>query len=238
MVRFQLFAGFSLDLGDVPFNICLVNGTTAIYLRVSTANGSQSTDSQEREVRQYCAARGWNEVEVFKDHLSGAKASRPELDRMVGELRHGRIARVACLKLDRLGRSLTHLALIIGEMKTRGVPLICTSQGIDTSDDNPCGKLQLGVLMAVAEFERGIIVERVRSGLANAKSKGVRLGRPATLQHRREAVLALKAKGLGLRRIAKELKMPVSSVAKVVKESQPAAKNERAPLEGGAASVR
>lgn len=196
-----------------------MNGSTAIYLRVSTANGSQSTDSQEREVRQYCASRGWTDTEVFADHLSGAKDSRPELDRMLGEMRRGRIARVACYKLDRLGRSLSHLALTIGEMKTRGVPLICTSQGIDTSDDNPCGKLQLGVLMAVAEFEKGLIVERVKSGLAAAKAKGVRLGRPATLQHRREEVLALSAKGLGPRRIARELKMPPSSVAKILATS-------------------
>ena len=173
-------------------------------------------------------------MEVFEDHLSGTKSSRPELDRMMGELRRGRIARVACYKLDRLGRSLSHLVLLIGEMKTRGVPLICTSQGIDTSDDNPCGKLQLGVLMAVAEFERGIIVERVKSGLAAAKAKGVRLGRPPTLHNRRGEVLALKAEGLGLRRIAKELKMPISSVAKVVGASASTPENKEAPLQGGA----
>jgi len=85
---------------------------------------------------------------------SGAETSRPELDRLMANLRAGRIERVVCFKLDRLGRSLTHLALVLDEMNRLRVPLVCTSQGIDTSDDNPAGKLQLGVLMAVAEFER------------------------------------------------------------------------------------
>src|SRR6058998_2325246 len=83
-----------------------------------------------------------------------------------------------------LGRSLTHLALILDEISRLKVPLIASSQGIDTSEENPAGKLQLGVLMAVAEFERGIIRERVNAGLAAAKSRGVRLGRPGTISGR------------------------------------------------------
>jgi DNA invertase Pin-like site-specific DNA recombinase len=73
------------------------------------------------------------------------------------------------------------------------VPLVTSSQGIDTSDDNPAGRLQLGVLMAVAEFERGIIKERVNAGLAAAKARGVQLGRPATINGRAAEVQKLKA---------------------------------------------
>ena len=197
-----------------------MNDKTAIYVRVSTANGTQTTDSQEHEVKRYCSARGWTDLEIYDDRMSGAKSSRPELDRMVQNMRDGKIARVACYKLDRMGRSLTHLALIIDEMNRLQVPLICTSQGIDTSDNNPCGKFQLGVLMAVAEFEREIIRERVNSGLAAARAKGVRLGRPATLQRRREDVLELRKQGRGLREIARELKMPPSSVAKLLKDAK------------------
>ena len=80
------------------------------------------------------------------------------------DMRAGQIERLVCFKLDRLGRSLTHLALILDEMNRLKVPLICIAQGIDTSTDNPAGRLQLGVLMAVAEFERGIIKERVNAG--------------------------------------------------------------------------
>lgn len=197
-----------------------MNGTTAIYVRVSTNNGSQTTDSQLGEVRKYCELRGWTETEVFEDHVSGGKASRPALDRMMKAMRMGTLARVVCWKLDRLGRSLTHLALVIDEMTRLQIPLICSSQGIDTSSESPSGKLQLGVLMAVAEFERSIIKDRVLSGLAAARNRGVRLGRPSTLNKRRDEVLEMKAKGMGVRGIARDLKMPVASVFKLLKEAK------------------
>jgi len=196
-----------------------MNPKTAIYVRVSTNNGSQTTDSQLLEIQKYCEMRGWTETEVFEDHVSGGKASRPALDRMMKAMRMGVLARVVCWKLDRLGRSLTHLALVIDEMTHLQVPLVCTTQGIDTSNGNPVGKFQLGVLMAVAEFERAIIKERVLAGLSAARNRGVRLGRPATLNKRRDEVLELKAKGMGVRGIAREIGMPVASVFKLMKEA-------------------
>ena len=153
---------------------------------------------------------------MYTDKISGAKASRPELDRLTQDMRAGKIERLIVFKLDRLGRSLTHLALILDEMNRLNVPLIASSQGIDTSTENPAAKLQLGVLMAVAEFERGIIKERVNAGLAAAKARGVTLGRPATLGDRTAEVLKLKRNGLGIRAIARELKMAPSSVHKAL----------------------
>jgi DNA invertase Pin-like site-specific DNA recombinase len=132
-------------------------------------------------------------------------------------IRAGKIERLIVYKLDRLGRSLTHLALILDELNRLKVPLIASSQGIDTSDDNPAGRLQLGVLMAVAEFERGIIKERVNAGLAAAKARGVQLDRPATINGRAHEVRRLKAQRLGLRAIARELQMPPSSVHKALR---------------------
>ena len=187
---------------------------TAVYIRVSTEG--QRTDSQEREVKRHCQLRGWKSPVTYTDKISGAKASRPELDRLMQDMRAGRIERLVVYKLDRLGRSLTHLALILDEMNRLRVPLIASSQGIDTSTDNPAGKLQLGVLMAVAEFERGIIRERVNAGLSAAKARGVTLGRPSTLCDRSAEVLKLKKQGLGLRAIARELKMAPSSVHKAL----------------------
>lgn len=201
-------------------NKCFMNSKTAIYVRVSTNNGSQTTDSQLMEVKKYCDMRGWTETEVYEDHVSGGKASRPALDRMMKHMRSGALARCVCWKLDRLGRSLTHLALVIDEMTRLQIPLICSSQGIDTSSESPSGKLQLGVLMAVAEFERSIIKDRVLSGLAAARNRGVRLGRPSTLQKRRDDVLELRNQGKGVREIARELKMPPASVFKLLKEAQ------------------
>jgi hypothetical protein len=82
--------------------------------------------------------------------MSGASATRPALDRLLKDMRAGKLERVVCYKLDRMGRSLTHLALIIDEMARLNVPLICTTQGIDTSEGNLCGKFQLAVLMEMA----------------------------------------------------------------------------------------
>jgi DNA invertase Pin-like site-specific DNA recombinase len=164
----------------------------------------------------YCRTRGWADPTVFVEKESGAKTSRPKLDALMKDLRRGLFSRVVCYKLDRLGRSLTHLALLLDEMNRLGVSLICSSQGIDTSGDNPAGRLQLGVLMAVAEFERSLIRERVNSGLRAAKARGVKLGRPGTLAGRAEEVCRLNASGLGIRGIARALNMPPSSVSKVL----------------------
>ena len=205
---------FVLELTGAPQNTSFMDKTTAVYMRVSTQG--QSTRSQRGELQKYCQMRGWRDLRFYEEKMSGAATSRPELDRMVQDMRAGSIERLVCYKLDRLGRSLTHLALILDEMNRLRIPLICSSQGIDTSDDSPCGKFQLAVLMAVAEFERGIIRERVRSGLAAAKARGVKLGRPATLMHRVNDVMALKAKGLGVCAISRELKMPLSSVHKIL----------------------
>ena len=91
---------------------------TAIYIRVSTEG--QRTDSQEREVKRHCQLRGWKNLSIYTDKISGAKASRPELDRLMQDMRAGKIDRLVVYKLDRLGRSLTHLALILDEMNRLG----------------------------------------------------------------------------------------------------------------------
>src|SRR5262245_23325730 len=186
---------------------------TAIYTRVST--DKQSHDSQLVELRGYCERRGWRDVAEYGDRISGAKFTREGLDKLMADVRRGRLATVVCFKLDRLGRSLAHLAQIVAELTSHDVALICTSQGIDTSDNNPAGRLQLGVLMAVAEFERAIIQERVNAGLRAAKARGVKLGRKPTLLQHRETVQRLLGEGKGIRAIAREIGLPVSSVHKV-----------------------
>src|SRR5512136_924667 len=154
----------------------------AIYTRVST--DKQTDDSQLGELRDYCRRRGWLDVAEYRDVASGARFTRDGLERLLGDVRRRRLDLVVCFKLDRLGRSLPHLAQLVAELAAHGVALVCTSQGIDTSNDNPAGRLQLGVLMAVAEFERGIIRERVNAGLAAARQRGVQLGRPTTINRR------------------------------------------------------
>jgi DNA invertase Pin-like site-specific DNA recombinase len=149
----------------------------AIYARVSTED--QNLDSQLQNCREWCARMNLEPVE-YLDKASGVKASRHALDQLMTDVRRGRVKVVVCFKLDRLGRSLVHLAQMIGEFDDHGTALVCPSQGIDTRGDNPAGRLQMHVLMAVAEFERSLIRERTRAGLASARARGVKLGRPRT----------------------------------------------------------
>lgn len=192
-----------------------MNRATAIYVRVSTLE--QKHDSQLKELKDYCALRRWDDPVVYAEHQSGACVTRPKLERLMADVRGGKVERVICFKLDRLGRSLSHLALLLDELTRHRVALICTTQGIDTSSDSAVGKLQLGVLMAVAQFERSLIVERVNAGLRAAKARGVRLGRPASLHQHLDAVRTLKRRGLGVRAIGRELRLPPSSVCKALK---------------------
>lgn len=148
----------------------------AIYLRVST--DGQSCDSQRAETEAVAMQKGFSEVEVYRDTASGAKFTRRGLDALMEGVRKKRFGAVICYKLDRLGRSLPHLAQLIAELDSHGVALIAHGQGIDTSDANPAARLQMHVLLAVAEFERSIIRERVLAGMAAARKKGRLPGRP------------------------------------------------------------
>ena len=187
----------------------------AIYTRVSTEK--QTNESQLNELREYCQRRGWMNVTEYADVISGAKFSRAGLDRLMAEVRRARLDIVVCFKLDRLGRSLAHLAQIVGELTAHRVALVCPSQGIDTSTGNPASQLQLNILMAIAEFERSIIQERVSAGLRAAKANGVKLGRPERLSQHKQRVAALLKDGLGVRAIARELGLPIASTFSLVK---------------------
>ena len=188
----------------------------AVYGRVSTV--VQNHASQLREVRAYVRRR-WPKAEIIEylEKASGAKFSRDALDAMMSEVRKGRIDIIAIYKLDRLGRSLQHLAQLIGELKAHRTALVSTSQGIDTSESNSASRLQMNVLLAVAEFERDAIIERINAGLAAARDRGVKLGRPRTLDGRRADVAKLMKRGLSGRKIANKLKIPVGSVFAVMR---------------------
>jgi putative DNA-invertase from lambdoid prophage Rac len=189
-----------------------------LYLRKSTAD--QRFDSQELQLREYCERRGWKDFQTFSDTAGGAKTDRAGLEKLMAAVRAGKVSRLIVYKLDRMGRSLTHLALILDELQRHGVALIATSQGIDTGNENPAGRLQLNVLMAVAQFEREIIRDRVNSGIAAARKRGVRFGRPRKHQWTEADLKALQAEGLGVRAISRQLKMPVSSVSIMLKAAR------------------
>lgn len=188
----------------------------AAYLRVSTDH--QAHDSQRLELEEHCRRRGWSHVHWFTDTASGAQQSRSGLDGLMTQVRRGRVDAVITFKLDRLARSLCHLAQLIAELQAHRVALVCPSQGIDTSNANPAAMLQVNVLAAVAQFEREIITERVNAGLKAAKQRGVRLGRPAKTQRHVGAVRAMAAEGLTAAAISRRVNLPYSTTAEMVRE--------------------
>lgn len=148
----------------------------AIYARVSTTGG-QSPEMQLRELRQYAKRRGWKVAGEYVDQgVSGAKDSRPELNRLVADAHRRRFDAVVVWKFDRFARSVSHLLRALENFQALGIEFVSLTEGIDTS--TPTGKMVFTVLGAVAELERSLIGERVRAGLRNAKANGKRLGRP------------------------------------------------------------
>jgi DNA invertase Pin-like site-specific DNA recombinase len=194
----------------------------ALYLRVSTDR--QTTHSQALELREYCARRGWIDLVEYSDTSSGAKFSRKGLDALMHDVRRGRIDAVVAYKLDRLGRSLPHLAQLVGEMTAHRAALVVPQQGIDTTASNPASQFQLNILMAVAEFEREIIRERVNAGLRAARARGARLGRPSTLSKHLARVRDLIAGGDSVAAVARKLALPYSSAHKLASKCDLASK--------------
>lgn len=173
----------------------------AIYVRVSTAE--QNTDSQESELREYCEKRGWS-CAMYQDHgQSGAKQDRPALNALMADLRRRKIDVVVVWALDRLARSLKQLLTIAEECRSVGVDLVSLKQNVDTT--LPAGRLTFQVLGAVAEFEREMLRERVRSGMAQARRAGKHVGRPALRRlgaAEIEKMKLLRSQGTSVRRLA------------------------------------
>jgi DNA invertase Pin-like site-specific DNA recombinase len=197
----------------------------AIYLRVST--DKQSVAAQRGELRELCKRRGWSNLTEYTDVISGAKFTRIGLDQMMNEIRRGRVDVVLCYKLDRLGRSLASVAQLIGEMISNKVSLVIPGQGIDTSSDNSAARLQLNILIAVAEFERDIIRERTKAGLAAARARGIRLGRPVIeISHQARKQLARfigyheQSNGKTYRALASELGLSLGKTHSLVRAAR------------------
>src|SRR5690242_11506370 len=182
----------------------------AIYGRVSTVNHGQDVSMQTRELRQFAEARGWNVAGEYIDAgVSGAKDSRPELNRLMVDAHKRRFDVVCVWRFDRFARSVSHLLRALETFKALGIDFVSFSEQMDTS--TPAGKMVFTVLAAVAELERSLIVERVRAGLRNARAKGKRLGRPrVTVDAAR--IASLRASGLSWPKIARELGVSVGKV--------------------------
>jgi DNA invertase Pin-like site-specific DNA recombinase len=186
----------------------------SIYARVSTVNHGQDVSMQTRELRQFAEARGWSVAGEYIDAgISGAKDSRPELNRLMVDAHRRRFDVVCVWRFDRFARSVSHLLRALETFKALGIDFVSYSEQMDTS--TPAGKMVFTVLGAVAELERSLIVERVRAGLRNARAKGKTLGRPRVGVDAAK-VGRLREQGRSIREIADELGMSRSLVHKTL----------------------
>jgi DNA invertase Pin-like site-specific DNA recombinase len=189
----------------------------ALYARVSTLTG-QSPEMQLVEMREYVATRGWQVIEEYVDHgVSGAKESRPALNRLMADAKQRRFDAVVVWKIDRFGRSLRHLVNSIAELENLGVSFVSLRDSIDLS--SPSGILMFQLIAAMSQFERSLIQERVKAGIRNARNKGRRLGRSRLdVDHGR--IARLRANGASLRAISEQLGMSVGSVHRALQCSK------------------
>jgi DNA invertase Pin-like site-specific DNA recombinase len=170
----------------------------AIYARVSTRD--QSAEMQIRELEDYCTKRQWeivrpgpiavgtsvkgfttllNPSTAYRDVACGAAKSRPALDQLMRDARGRKFEAVVVYRYDRFARSLHHLVSALEEFRAVGIDFVSLHESLDTTTPN--GRLVFGIMASIAEFERELIRERIRSGIAAAKAQGKRLGRPSVV---------------------------------------------------------
>ena len=189
----------------------------ALYARVST--DGQTTENQLLELRGVANRNNWQIVKEYVDEgISGAKGrdQRPAYDEMLKAVTRKEVDAVMSWSVDRLGRSLQHLIGFLDELHSKKVDLYLHQQGIDTG--TPAGKMLFQMLGVFAEFERSMIKERINAGLARARAQGKTLGRPKVSLAIESKIKKLRSAGKGIRKIASELSVGVSTVKRVVDE--------------------
>ena len=189
----------------------------AIYARVSTQG--QTVNNQLQELRNVAERHGWEIVSEYKDSgISGAKGrdKRPQFDAMLKAANRREFDVIMSWSVDRLGRSLQHLVEFLQDVHAKGVDLYLHQQNIDTS--TPSGKAMFQMVGVFAEFERAMIQERVKAGLARARKEGKVLGRPKVSEVTEADIHKLREQGMGILKIAKVLGIGTSVVQRVVNE--------------------
>jgi len=201
-----------------------------IYARVSTTD--QKCEMQLAELREYASRRGWQVAGEYVDTgWSGAKANRPEFNRLMKDASQRKLDAILCWKLDRFGRSLLHCKSALQELQTYGVRFMATSQNIDTDESNPASRFLVHILMAAAEFERELIRERAMAGqkryrdhyeagkvgkeVHSKSGKDLPIGRPKRIFTRQE-VSDLRGRGLSYRQIARQLDIGEGTVRRIL----------------------
>ena len=188
-----------------------------IYARVSTSH--QTVENQLLELRGAASRMNWTVAAELTDHaISGTKGrqDRPAWNKLFTMLQRREVNVVCAWSIDRLGRSIKELVGFMDEVQAAGVDLYVHQQAINTA--TPAGRMVFNIFASLGEFERELIVERTRSGLARARAQGVRLGRPSNVNDgTAAAVKMLRAKNMGIVKIDSTLRIGVGSVSKILK---------------------
>jgi DNA invertase Pin-like site-specific DNA recombinase len=187
----------------------------ALYVRVSTVD--QHPETQLHELRQFATHRDLQIVQTYTDHgISGTKARRPALDKMMEDARRHKFDVVVVWSCDRLARSTKHLLQVLDELNGYGIQFLSQREAIDT--DGPLGRAIIVIISAIAELERSLIVERVKAGMRRAKLEGRQIGR-ARLVVDREQVIHDRRAGMSLTQVARKHSISRASVCRLMKES-------------------
>lgn len=195
----------------------------ALYLRVSTDR--QDCANQQPDLHAYIRARGWTLTREYIDAgISGATDRRPALDELVKDARRRRFDVLVVWRLDRLGRSLRHLILLVDELTALGVAFVTLTEGIDGS--TPSGKLQFHLLGAIAEFERARVGERVRAAHNRARAAGKHIGRP---KHQVSDADLQRTAALSVRAAARVLRVSPALVCRLRSERLPKIDRQNGP---------
>jgi DNA invertase Pin-like site-specific DNA recombinase len=188
-----------------------------LYARVSTVHG-QDPEVQLLELRSYCQRRGFEIAEEFVDKgISGSRERRPGLDRLMVACRKRLLDAVVVYRYDRFARSLRQLVNALEEFRSLDIDFVSIHEGVDTSTPN--GRLVFGIFASIAEFERELIRDRVRSGIAAARSRGRKLGRPR-LELDRARIARLRVSGASVRAISEQLGISLGSVHRALQCSK------------------
>lgn len=173
----------------------------AIYARVSTEG--QTPDNQLLRLREVAARAGWNVTAEYVETVSGAAKARPEFDRMMREVRRRRVDLIAAVDLTRFGRTTIGLLNLLDELGQLGCDLYVDREALDTT--TAAGRMMYAVVAAIAAFEREFLIERTKAGMARARAQGKQIGRAPAPEALVDAIRALRADGMGMDRIAREL---------------------------------
>jgi len=172
----------------------------------------QHCELQLSDLREYCQRSGWTNVIEYIEKASGkAGQKRPQLDQLPADARLKKLDAVLVWKIDRFGRSVQEFVDRVRALADMGVRFIAPNQGIDTDQHSPAGRLLMHILASIAEFERDLIQERVRAGVAEAKRQGKHCGRPKKV-FRRDEAQKLRAEGLSWLAIARRLGVPQATI--------------------------